>query len=226
MTTRRPRRWVTERRRSRSLRTRRPSPFATLLGPEKGGGPNQLKFLRDPGGDRPLGRKAGSAQRIHTGPPPSGTPDWSHRLALAQRSSSGYQSSQVGGERRPSGASRRSRRSRAIRSTGAPSSRGGRRPGSSRARRRTSARGRCPRAPTAARRRSRSRRGGRARPVQRAAVAHPPGARLDVERVQLAARERSSTSVARAGRMTRSAATPPRAATAATRAGSSGSRRG
>ena len=29
---------------------------ATIFSPEKGGGPNQLKFLRDPGGARPLGR--------------------------------------------------------------------------------------------------------------------------------------------------------------------------
>ena len=33
------------------------SPFATLHGPEKGGGPNQRQFLRDPGGARPLGRE-------------------------------------------------------------------------------------------------------------------------------------------------------------------------
>ena len=57
-----------EARRGRSRPSRPSGAFATLARPEKGGGPyRQFEFLRDPGGDRPLGRKLASASESKPG---------------------------------------------------------------------------------------------------------------------------------------------------------------
>ena len=70
------------------------SPFATLHGPEKGGGPDQSQFLRDPGGARPLGRDGW----LRPANPHRATPEPDAGLvppAGSRRSSSGFQSSQM-----------------------------------------------------------------------------------------------------------------------------------
>src|SRR5207245_11807467 len=69
------------------------SRFATLARPEKGGGPNvESQSLRDPGGDRPLGRQAGPLGGIQPGTPRDGRRTWSPRLPhpLSRSSSHGY----------------------------------------------------------------------------------------------------------------------------------------